>query len=189
MKPYKFFWETHKWTGIVLALVFLMIGGTGLLLLVKKDFEWIQPATQKGAPGELENFITVQEMFAAVFASGHEDFKTFADVDRVDFRPDKRVHKVQSVHNHSEIQICAITGAVLGSGWRGSDLFENLHDGSFFGDWVHDWFMLLAPLGLIFLVGSGLFLWLQPALRKRRNRKHKERPPAKTRTKVPAGSA
>ena len=32
MRLFKFFWTTHKWTGIVLATVFLLVSVTGFLL-------------------------------------------------------------------------------------------------------------------------------------------------------------
>ena len=171
MQTYKFFWDTHKWTGIVLSLVFVMIAVTGFLLLIKKDHAWIQPPTQEGAEGSVEDFLPLDQMFAKVFAEGHPDFQSMDDIDRVDFRPGKRVHKVRSVHNHSEIQVDAVTGAILSVDTRTSDLLEQIHDGSFFGDWAHDWFMPVVPFALLFLVGSGLYLWLAPKIRKARNRR------------------
>lgn len=174
MRPYKLFWDTHKWTGIVLSLPFVLISVTGLLLLIKKRADWIQPPTQKGESGGLEEYVTLQDVFATVFAAGHEDFQTMDDIDRIDFRPGKRVHKVRSVHNHSEVQVDAINGAVLSIDTRNSDFLEQLHDGSWFGNWVHEWPWLLLPSGILFLVGSGLYIWLGPILSKRRRRKQGE---------------
>ena len=48
MKSFKLFWTAHKWTGIVLAIVFASTAVTGFLLLVKKEFAWIQPPTNTG---------------------------------------------------------------------------------------------------------------------------------------------
>jgi uncharacterized iron-regulated membrane protein len=39
MKPYKVFWELHKWLGIVLAAILINISVTGFLLLEKKQYE------------------------------------------------------------------------------------------------------------------------------------------------------
>ena len=112
MKTFKFFWTTHKWTGIVLAAVFSVTAVTGFLLLVKKKYEWIQPPTISGEAGGVEDFITTQELFEIVLAQGHPEFQSMDDIDRVDFRPGKRVFKVRSNSFH-EIQIDAVTGAVL----------------------------------------------------------------------------
>ena len=48
MKTFKFFWNTHKWMGILGGVVFLNLAVTGFLLLVKKDHAWLQPPTQVG---------------------------------------------------------------------------------------------------------------------------------------------
>lgn len=173
MRFYRFFWDTHKWTGIILAIVFLNIAVSGFLLLIKKDYDWIQPPTMSGVEGSVDEFITVRRLVDVVLAENHPDFASFDDIDRVDFRPGKRVHKVRSKHNYSEIQVCAVTGEVLHRDWRPSDLLEQIHDGSFFGDWVHDYFMLLVPVGLAFLAVSGLYLWIAPKLRTRRRKRER----------------
>jgi len=167
---YKFFRQGHKWTGIVLGLILLNIAVTGFLLLLKKDHDWIQPPTLKGVSGGVEAFITNQELFAIVLDQDHPDFAAIDDVDRVDFRRGQRVCKVRSVRNHREIQVDAVRGAVLGTAVRNSDLIESLHDGSFYGDWAHDWLMPATSISLVLLFGTGLYLWLQPKYRRSRRR-------------------
>ena len=171
MKLYKLLWDTHKWTGITLSVFLLISAGTGFLLLLKKRYQWIQPPTRKGTAGGVDEFITLQELFHIVLGQGHEDFRTLEDIGRIDYRPKYRVHKIHSNHHHSEIQVDAVTGEILSVDVRVSDLIENIHDGTFFADWVHDWFMPLVPIGLTFLVGSGLYLWLAPMIRKRLQRR------------------
>ena len=175
MRTFKFFWTTHKWTGIVLSAVFLCTAATGFTLLIKKKVDWIQPPTMKGESGTLEDFISVPDLFNAVLAQGHADFASPEDVDRVDFRPGKRVFKVQSIRNHTEMQVCAVTGNVLHIDTRRSDLLENIHDGSFFGEWAHTWLMPVTCLGLAFLSLSGLWLWIEPTVRKRRRKSRQAR--------------
>ena len=68
MKAYRFFWDTHRWTGIILSLVFLNTAVTGTLLLLKKRFSSIQPPTRTGSDGGIAEFITNQELFRIVFA-------------------------------------------------------------------------------------------------------------------------
>lgn len=171
MKSFKFFWTAHKWTGIVLAIVFASTAVTGFLLLVKKEFAWIQPPTNSGTVGEPHEFISFEEMFENVVALGHEDFASLADIDRIDIRPGKRIAKVRSQHHYAEVQVDLVSGAIVGGVTRrNSDLIEQIHDGSFFGDLVHDWFMPIVSIALLFLVVSGLWLWIEPKLRRRRRR-------------------
>ena len=110
LKTFKFFWNTHKWTGITLALILMVMACTGFLLLLKKKYHWIQPTTMEGASGGVEDFISSQRLFEVVLSAGNPAFRTFADIDRVDFRPHDRVFKVRSNSLH-EIQVDAVTGA------------------------------------------------------------------------------
>ncbi|MCZ6835561.1 MAG: PepSY-associated TM helix domain-containing protein, partial [Planctomycetota bacterium] len=161
MKTFKFFWTTHKWTGISLAIILAVTSVTGFLLLLKKDYNWIQPPTIVGSEGGLESFITNQELFSIVFALDHPELQSLDDVNRVDFRPNKRVFKVRS-NSYYEIQVDAVTGEILGQNYRRSDLIETIHDGTFIAQWFHDWVMPVVSGGLLFLTGSGLWLWLEP---------------------------
>lgn len=167
MKSFKFFWSAHKWTGLALAAIFSVTSVTGFLLLIKKKVDWIQPPTISGESGGIESFITTQKLFQIVFSQEHPAFQSLDDIDRVDFRPNKRVFKVRSNSSY-EIQVDAVTGEVLGIAYRRSDFFEKLHDGSYFGEWIHQWVMPVAAVGLLFLVCSGLWLWTEPKLRRRR---------------------
>lgn len=171
MKSFKFFWTAHKWTGIILAAVFTVTAVTGFLLLIKKRVDWIQPPTMIGEAGEPQDFKTIDEVLQAVWDADHPDFQSPGDIDRFDFRPSMRVHKVRSIHNHSEIQVDAVSGKVLSIGTRRSDFIEQIHDGQFIGQWFHNWAMPVVSAGLLFLVCSGLWLWLEPRLRKRRRKK------------------
>ena len=171
MGLYQFFRRTHKWAGILLSLVFLNMAVTGILLLQKKKFSCIQPPTRTGAEGQIEDFIPTSRLFEIIFSRGGPDFRTLDDIDRIDFRPGNRVFKVLSKHNYAEIQIDAVTGKILSSDWRPSDLLEDLHDGSYYADSMHDVFMPAAGAGLLFLILSGLYLWLSTWLRKRRQKR------------------
>lgn len=168
MQTYKFFWKTHKWVGVLLSLVFLNLAVSGILLLQKKNFAWIQPPTTMGAEGSAGDFIDTQKLFEIVFSQGDANFRDMEDVDRVDFRPGMRVFKVRSKHNYAEIQVDAVTGGILSVAARPSDLLEALHDGSYYAGWLHATLMPVAGGGLIFLSISGLYLWVAAWMRKRR---------------------
>jgi uncharacterized iron-regulated membrane protein len=169
MKPYKFCWELHKWIGIVLSIVLINISVTGLLLLEKKNCEWIQPATRQGQEGTPADFISVQTALDAVLDCNHPDFPDLDSIDRIDMRPNKRVFKVRSETSYAEIQIDAMTGKILNRGIRNSDMLEQLHDGSLFGDQAHDLLMPTVAVTNIVLALSGLYLWLAPKLKKKKS--------------------
>jgi len=170
MQAHQFFRKTHKWVGIVLSVVFVNAAATGILLLEKKEFAWIQPATMSGAEGGVEDFISTQRLIEIVVGSGNANFRSAEDIDRIDFRPGKRVFKAQSKHNYAEIQVDAVTGNILSVAWRPSDLLEDLHDGSYYADWVHATLMPISGIGFLFVSISGLYLWLRPALLKKKQK-------------------
>lgn len=172
MQTYKFFWKTHKWVGILLSLLFLNVAITGILLLEKKNFAWIQPPTMVGKEGAVADFIDTQRLFEIIFSQGNSNFRSIEDIDRVDFRPGKRVFKVRSKHNYAEIQVDAVGGGVLSVASRPSDLLEAVHDGSYYAGWMHAALMPVAGGGLTFVSLSGLYLWLASWMRQRRHKKN-----------------
>jgi uncharacterized iron-regulated membrane protein len=168
MKMSKLARKTHKWLGIFLSLILCNISITGLLLLEKKGYEWIQPSTRTGAEGTIDDFITMQKVFDVAFAQGRESFQDLECIDRVDFRPNNRVFKVRSKKNYMEMQIDAVSGAVLNISTRRSDLCENIHDGSFFGKIMHGKLMPIVAVANLTLVVTGLYLWLSPKLKRKK---------------------
>jgi uncharacterized iron-regulated membrane protein len=53
---------------------------------------------------------------------------------------------------------------------RRSDLIESLHDGSWFHDRAKLWIFFPVALALLGLWATGVYLWLLPALTRRRRR-------------------
>ena len=184
MKPYKLVWSTHRWIGIIVALFLLNTSITGFLLLVKKDYAWIQPPTQSGSTGDIADFISYQELVTVIENLHHPDFSDANAIDRIDVRPAQRVFKVRSIHHHTEVQVDAIDGRILGVASRRSDFIEALHDGSWYGNWVHDLIMPMTAVSVMLLVATGLYLWLKPVLARRRKKKKKSSISKKTNISV-----
>jgi uncharacterized iron-regulated membrane protein len=171
MKTFKLVWNIHKYVGLVLAIIVAMISVTGFLLIIKKDVAALQPPTMRGEAGEPDEFLSIAEVLDRCYAVGHPAFAGPDDIDRIDFRLGKRVHKVRSKHDTMEIQVDAVTGAILsGPLPRRSDLIEQIHDGSFFGDAVHGWVMPATAVGLLVLTVSGIWVWVAPILKRRQRR-------------------
>ena len=168
MRVFRSIWVLHRWLGIAAGLVLLLTASTGFLLLVKKDYAWIQPPEMQCAEGSLAELQPLSKVCEVVLAMGLPQFRTEDDIARIDFRPSKRLHKVISRHDDCEVQVCAVTLRSSGPNERRSDWLERLHDGSWFGDFAHDRVMPSVALILLFLAGSGYVMWLYPKWRKRR---------------------
>ena len=174
--------KIHHWGSIAIAVPLAIVLVTGVLLLLKKDLPWIQPPTvngeEKGISLELDQILSVARTVPEA------EIETWADIDRLDVRPNKGMLKVRA-ENSWEIQMDANSGAVLQVAYRRSDLIESIHDGSFFGDYAKLWVFLPSALALIGLWVTGMVLFLRPRLVKARKRRALA--PSRRRVEVEAG--
>lgn len=156
--------KIHYWGAIISALPVLIIIGSGIVLMFKKDVAWIQPPTAKAEGGEPSiGFARILEAASSVPEAG---ITSWDDIDRLDVRPGKGIIKVRA-ENRWEIQIDHQSGEVLQVAYRRSDLIESIHDGSFFHDSVKMWIFLPSALILFVLWVTGIYLFFQPMLARR----------------------
>jgi uncharacterized iron-regulated membrane protein len=160
--------KSHRIGSILIAVPFLLVLVTGILLQLKKDWAWVQPVTQKGTGKE--PVISFETMLAAVKQVPEANVTTWADIDRVDVQPKRGLVKVQCA-NRYEVQLDAATGEVLHVAYRRSDLIESLHDGSFFHDRVRVYVFLPVAVIVLLLLATGVYLFFLPLVVKWRRRK------------------
>lgn len=158
--------RVHHWLSLVVLLPLAVVAPTGVLLQLKKQLAWVQPAEQRGSgapalalPALLDTLRTVPQAAVA----------SWDDVDRIDVRPSKQLVKVTTANRH-EVQLDAATGRVLQVAYRRSDLIEQLHDGSFFGDGARYGLFTAAGVALFAMWFTGLVLFVQPYWVKARKR-------------------
>lgn len=173
VKALRKFRVLHRWFGICLAAFLLISAATGILLSLKKNFDILQPATQKGQSKELSTWKSLEELQAAAYqAALAENPATQNVIARMDVRPDKGVVKVIFEEDNLEIQLDGTTSEVLSVASRWSDWIESLHDGSIISDLFKLVSMNVLGWGLIFMIISGFLLWYGPKrirkLRKKR---------------------
>jgi uncharacterized iron-regulated membrane protein len=174
MKLSKLNRDVHRWGSILIALPTAVIIATGVILQLKKEFTWIQPATQAGSSSELS--LSFDRILAATQGVREAEVKSWDDIDRLDVRPGKRMLKVQC-KNRWEVQLDARTGDVLQVAYRRSDLIESIHDGSFFHN--HAKLRLFLPTALILggLWVTGIYLFFLPYLAKWKRGRRNHTPP------------
>lgn len=85
----------------------MIVIGSGVLLLLKKEIEWVQPPTI----GTSSNTSTLSfdRILKEVILIEQAEITTWADVSRLDVRPNKGIIKVQA-NNQWEIQLDYGTG-------------------------------------------------------------------------------
>ncbi|NWK55306.1 PepSY domain-containing protein [Verrucomicrobiaceae bacterium N1E253] len=155
----------HRWGSILIALPVLLVIVTGILLLLKKDSDWIQPPTQTGSSKDL--LVSFDQVLEVVRSVPEAEVESWQDVDRLDVRPGKGMLKLRS-KNGWEVQVDSRTGEVLQTAYRRTDLIESLHDGSFFHDKAKLGLFLPSALVLLGLWLTGIYLFLLPSLNRRR---------------------
>ncbi len=169
--------QIHHWGSALIMLQMGLVIGAGLLLLLKKEIDWIQPPTIEGTAPDNVPAQSFEALFAAAKAVPELDVEDWRDLARVDVKPGKGVVKFVS-DNNWEAQIDAETGAVVQVAYRRSDIIEALHDGSFFADWAKLYIFFPSGLVLLILWGTGIYLFFLPHVRTWRKARKKAKAPA-----------
>ncbi len=168
------FRKIHRWGAILVALPFLIVLITGLILQVKKEFTWIQPPSQKGSISYQTPDIGFQKILDISSSDQQAAISSWEDIDRLDVRPDDGIVKVRSTEGW-ELQIDLRTGEILSSMKRRADLIESIHDGSWFHDQAKLWIFLPSAILVTILWITGIYLFFLPYFAKRQNRKNLKR--------------
>jgi len=159
--------KVHYWASLVIALPVLVIISSGLLLQIKKQWNWVQPAEQRGTGTsptlDLEGILSSVRRVRELGVTG------WKDIERLDVRPGKGMAKVR-LRSGWEVQVDLGTGRVLQTAYRRSDIIESIHDGSFFaGKWSKLWLFLPTGVALLLLWVTGAWmLWLPFSAKRRR---------------------
>ena len=158
----------HRWGAILTLLPLGLVIATGLLLQLKKQLPWVQPATVRAEVDHPE--ISFNELVDSAKTDPNAAVEDWQDIDRIDVRPKRGIAKIRC-KNRWELQVDLADGKILASNYRRSDLIESLHDGSFFSDGAKLWIFFPNGLILFGLWVSGIYLWLLPFVAKRKKKK------------------
>lgn len=151
--------KLHRWGSIAVALPFLVVITTGLLLQLKKQLAWVQPPEQRTA--STVPTISMERILEVARSVPQAEVTDWSHIDRLDVRPSKGIVKI-AAKNHWELQVDLATGALLQSAYRRSDLIEALHDGSWFHDLAKLWIFLPSAVVVLGLWVTGIYLFLLP---------------------------
>lgn len=163
--------KIHRWGALLIALPFLIVLITGLILQVKKEVAWVQPPSQQGV--QTVPTLAFDDILNTVREVPEADVNSWQDIDRLDVRPDKGIVKVRAINNY-EIQLDTHTGEVLQVAFRRSDIIEAIHDGSWFHDKAKLWLFLPSGIVVTILWITGIYLFFLPYYAKWKNRKRME---------------
>ena len=160
--------KVHYWGSFIIALPVLIIIASGILLQMKKQWDWVQPPEIRGT-GKVPA-IGFGEIMTTLQATPSLGVAGWDDVARIDVRADRGLAKV-TLTSGWEAQIDLGTGRLLQTAYRRSDLIETIHDGSFFaGDWTKLGLFLPAGISLLLLWLTGMWMWWVPFRAKQRRK-------------------
>lgn len=158
---------THHWISLIVLITGGSLSVTGILLLLKKDIDWLQPPVVTATSSDMSD-ARIDALFGAASRAAPHPLR-WEDIDRIDVRPSDGIAKVIT-ESASEYQVDLHTLEVLSIGSRGADVVEKIHDGTFFGSGVKYFLMIPAGVTLFILWVSGIYLFFVGQAQKRRNR-------------------
>ncbi|MEE2526351.1 PepSY-associated TM helix domain-containing protein [Hyphobacterium sp. HN65] len=167
----KLFRDIHHWGSLALMIPLGIMIVAGIFLMLKKDIDWIQPPTQRSAiTVDGPPSTTLVQLYESAAAIPELEITGWDQFDRIDIRSDRGIAKFIAP-NRWEAQIDLTTLEVLSLEYRRSDLFEQIHDGSFFADWVKLYVFLPAGVLLFVLWLTGIWLFFLPHVKRWQRRK------------------
>lgn len=167
----KFNRKTHYWGSIICAIPIVIVIGTGILLILKKEIEWVQPPSARGE-GKVPE-ISFEQIINTAKQVEEAGITGWSDIDRLDVRPNKGIVKVRA-KNQWEIQIDHQTMEILQVAYRRSDFIESIHDGSYFHDLAKLGLFLPCAIILFVLWVTGLYLFLTTHFAKQKSKRKRE---------------
>lgn len=164
VKSLRSFRVWHRYTGLFLLILVLISSVTGILLAWKKNFDTLQPSTQKGISKDLTTWKPLSELANTAQLALVEKYPNLEGnaIDRIDVRPRKGIAKVLFKEGNWEVQIDGTNGEVKSMAKRHADWIEQLHDGSIINDLFKLVSMNTLGIGLILLMTTGFWLWYGP---------------------------
>jgi uncharacterized iron-regulated membrane protein len=155
----------HKWLSLIFALPLLVILLSGILLLSRKEFAFIQPPTSHGQSNVPS--ISFAQILQQAKTVEQAEISSWDSIDRLDVRPEKGIVKVRA-KSHWEIQIDSQSGEIKQVAYRRSDIIEKIHDGTLLQSNANLWLMLPTAIALLILLVTGIFLFFRPYYKRRK---------------------
>ena len=135
---------------------------TGIVLLVRKPVELIQPAAARGS-ATLDPRVAHQAILDAVRTVPQMEVSGWQDIMLTDYRPRRGIVKVRN-HAQYETQVDAANGSVIKSGQRLNDIVMRFHGGS---PWSWRlWVYVPVGLATLYLTLSGIYLGAVSSVRR-----------------------
>lgn len=173
MNAKRLFRQVHYWLSVAVFIPAAIMFVAGGILMLKKEIEWIQPGTERGAAEDTIPAISYEQMVEAARQHPEAGIQEWSDIDRIDLRAGRGVAKLRA-NSGWEVQVDTSNAQVLKVAYRRSDTIEAIHDGSWFADWVKLYIFLPVGVILIIMWGTGAYLFALPYITKSQKKRAKK---------------
>lgn len=159
--------KSHRYISLVIAVPILITLITGVTLMMRGQFSYIQPPNLKGSQPLVAPRISAETVLQTLQDIPQSEVSTWKDVNSLIFSPAKGTYQARLANDYL-VQIDAHTGATLDVSYRRTNVLIALHQGSFFHKKVMLWIFFPSGLGLLFLWVSGMYLSIYPQVKRRK---------------------
>lgn len=139
----------HRDVALIATLPLLIIVLTGSLLILRNQFEWIQPKSISANLIEGARLLTLEEIGAKTNSR---------EIDQIIYRPGKKNLAIR-LKDGTELQLHPQTGEVLKEAKRRTNLLIDIHQGSWMGSFGMYAIYLPTAIAFLFLIISGLVIY------------------------------
>lgn len=157
----------HRLLALWLVLPFSLMSFTGCLLQLKPWISFIQPQSQVSAAGALQtsvDLVTLPALLSAAALIPEAKVSAWSDIQSIDVRPKLGVARMRT-KNDFELQVDLSNGKVLSAAPRYTSFLISLHEGVYFGKFVHNALFVPASVFLLILNITGICLLSRHYLR------------------------
>jgi hypothetical protein len=163
----RWFRKSHRYISLVIALPILITVSTGVVLMMRGQFSYIQPTNLKGSQPLIAPRVSIETVLQVLQRTPQSEVTSWNDVDSLIFSPAKGTYQARLANDYL-VQIDAQTGDTLDVSYRRTNLLIALHQGSFFHKKVMLWIFFPSGLGLLFLWISGMYLSIYPQVKRKK---------------------
>lgn len=159
--------QWHRQVSLIIALPILVTLTTGVLLMLRGQFHFIQPASQMGQMPLTAPVVSANQILEQLQTLPEAEVNGWQDVSSLIFSPAKGTYQARLKNNYL-VQFDAQNGQILDINYRLTNVLIALHQGTFFHKKAMLWIFFPASVGLWFLWLSGMYLAIYPQIKRRK---------------------
>ncbi len=149
--------KSHVWISFFIAIPIVITLATGVLLMQRGNFTFIQPKSVKGSAPYSAPAVSVEAVLPILQGVPEAEVKDWKDVSKLTFSPSKGMYQAR-LKNRYQVQIDAQNASVLDVAYRRTGFLIELHQGSYFSKTVMAWVFFPASVGLFLLWLTGMYM-------------------------------